>query len=160
LTSTGRIEKTRRLSRSEATGAIVFYFTSVTTVISGALLVFAAFWQAGAPGADFFAGQRFVAPDPLEFGLLASIGLLGGAGQILMTHSYRFADASIIAAFDYVSMIWVATFGYAFFSETPSVAVVAGATVVAGAGLLVLWRERLRRGVRPDTDPVEVLDTL
>jgi drug/metabolite transporter (DMT)-like permease len=57
-------------------------------------------------------------------------------------------------------MIWVATFGYAFFSETPSVAVVAGATVVAGAGLLVLWRERLRRGVRPDTDPVEVLDTL
>ena len=61
-----------------------------------------------------------------------------------MTHSYRFADASIIAAFDYVSMIWAATLGYAFFSETPSAAVLAGAAVVAGAGVLVLWRERSR----------------
>ncbi len=77
-----------------------------------------------------------------------SIGLLGGAGQILMTHSYRFADASIIAAFDYVSMIWAATLGYAFFSETPSVAVLAGAAVVTAAGFFVLWRERSRRRVR------------
>ena len=105
--------QTRRLTRSEATGAIVFYFTTVTAAISAILLLLAAFWPSGAPGADFFAGQRFVAPDPLEFGLLVSIGLLGGAGQILMTHSYRFADASIIAAFDYVSMIWAAALGYA-----------------------------------------------
>jgi len=140
--------QTRRLSRSEATGAIVFYFTSVTAAISAALLVLAALWPDGAPGAGFFASQKFFAPGPFEFALLASIGLLGGAGQILMTHSYRFADASIIAAFDYVAMIWAATFGYAFFSETPSTAVLVGATFVAGAGVLVLWRERSRRSVR------------
>jgi drug/metabolite transporter (DMT)-like permease len=140
--------QTRRLTRSEATGAIVFYFSTVTALISAALLILATVWPSGAPGADFFAGQKFVAPSALEFCLLMSIGLLGGAGQILMTHSYRFADASIIAAFDYVSMIWAATLGYAFFSETPSAAVLAGAAVVAGAGVLVLWRERSRRSVR------------
>jgi drug/metabolite transporter (DMT)-like permease len=150
--------QTRRLSRSEATGAIVFYFTSVTTVISGALLVFAAAWPESAPGADFFAGQRFVAPGALEFCLLVAIGLLGGAGQILMTRSYRFADASIIAAFDYVSMIWAATLGYAFFAETPSPAVLAGAAVVAGAGVFVLWRERSRRGVRPAAAPADAVE--
>jgi drug/metabolite transporter (DMT)-like permease len=150
--------QTRRLTRSEATGAIVFYFTTVTAAISAILLLLAAFWPSGAPGADFFAGQRFVAPDPLEFGLLASIGLLGGVGQILMTHSYRFADASIIAAFDYVSMIWATAFGYGFFSETPSAAVLAGAAVVAGAGVLVVWRERSRRGVRPADDAVAPLE--
>jgi len=152
--------QTRRLTRSEATGAIVFYFSTVTAVISAILLVLAAFWPAGAPGADFFAGQRFVAPDPFEFGLLVSIGLLGGAGQILMTHSYRFADASIIAAFDYVSMIWAATFGYAFFAETPSAAVLAGAAVVAGAGVFVLWRERARRAIRPIVEPPEAVEVL
>ena len=94
--------QTRRLTRSEATGAIVFYFSTVTAAISAALLILAAVWPSGAPGADFFAGQKFVAPSALEFCLLVSIGLLGGAGQILMTHCYRFADASIIAAFDYV----------------------------------------------------------
>ena len=140
--------QTRRLTHSEATGAIVFYFTSVTTVISAALLVFAAAWPEGAPGANFMAGERFVAPSALELVLLVSIGLLGGAGQILMTHSYRFADASIIAAFDYVSMIWAATFGYAVFAETPTAAVLVGAVLVAAAGIYVLWRERFAHGVR------------
>jgi drug/metabolite transporter (DMT)-like permease len=152
--------QTRRLARSEATGAIVFYFTTVTAAISAILLLLAAFWPSGAPGADFLAGQTFVAPGALEFCLLASIGLLGGAGQILMTHSYRFADASIVAAFDYVSMIWAATFGYAFFAETPSAAVLAGAAIVTAAGVFVLWRERPRRGVRPvaaAAAPVEVI---
>jgi len=152
--------QTRRLTRSEATGAIVFYFTTVTATISAVLLLLAALWPAGAPGAAFFAGQQFVAPSAPEFCLLASIGLLGGAGQILMTHSYRFADASIIAAFDYVSMIWAATLGYAFFSETPSAAVLAGAAVVAGAGVLVLWRERSRRAVRQAAEPAETVELL
>ena len=152
--------QTRRLTRSEATGAIVFYFSTVTAAISAALLILAAFWPSGAPGADFFAGQKFVAPSALEFCLLTSIGLLGGAGQILMTHSYRFADASIIAAFDYVSMIWAATLGYAFFSETPSAAVLAGAAVVAGAGVLVLWRVRSRRSVRHAAEPAEAVEAL
>ena len=55
--------QTRRLTRSEATGAIVFYFSSVTAAISAILLLLAAFWPSGAPGADFFAGQKFVAPE-------------------------------------------------------------------------------------------------
>jgi drug/metabolite transporter (DMT)-like permease len=152
--------QTRRLTRSEATGAIVFYFTSVTAAISAVLLALAAFWPNGAPGVGFFAGQKFVAPGGLEFGLLASIGLLGGAGQILMTHAYRFADASIIAAFDYVAMIWAAALGYAFFSETPSPAVLVGAAVVAAAGLLVLWRERMRRASRPVAEPAEAVEVL
>ena len=140
--------QTRRLTRSEATGAIVFYFTSVTAVISAVLLLVAAAWPEAGPAADFWVGQRFVAPGALEFVLLVSIGLLGGAGQILMTHAYRFADASIVAAFDYVSMIWAAALGYFVFAETPSAAVLIGAAIVAAAGIYALWRERFARGVR------------
>ena len=44
-----------------------------------------------------------------------------------MTHCYRYADASIIAPFDYVSMIWAATLGYLVFAETPSPSVLIGA---------------------------------
>ncbi len=132
----------------------------MTAAISAALLILAAFWPSGAPGAEFFAGQKFVAPSALEFCLMTSIGLLGGAGQILMTHSYRFADASIIAAFDYVSMIWAATLGYTFFAETPSAAVLAGAAVVTAAGVFVLWRERSRRRVRHAVAPVETVEVI
>ena len=44
----------------------------------------------------------------------------------MMTHCYRFADASVIAAFDYVSMIWAAALGYLVFAETPTPSVLIG----------------------------------
>ena len=140
--------QTRRLTQSEPTGAIVFYFSSLTAAISAALLMVAALWPAEAPGAAFMAGQRFVAPSPGEFVLLGSIGVLGGTGQILMTHSYRFADASVIAAFDYVAMIWAAALGYALFAETPSPRILVGAAIVASAGVFVIWREHSARRIR------------
>ena len=139
--------QTRRLTLSEPTGAIVFYFSSVTTALSALLLIAAALWPEGAAGADFARAQRFVAPGLLEFGALAMIGILGGVGQILMTHSYRFADASIIAAFDYVAMIWAAILGFVVFGETPTLRIGLGAAIVSGAGLFVLWRERRRRRI-------------
>src|SRR5208283_2945114 len=94
------------------------------------------------------AGQRFVAPSALEFSGLAAIGLLGGCGQIMMTHCYRFADASIIAAFDYVAMIWAAGLGFLVFAETPSARVLLGAGVVIAAGAAMLWWEHLARRIR------------
>ncbi len=111
--------QTRRLTQSEPTGAIVFYFSSVTTVLSAVLLILASAWPSGARGAEFAASQQFVAPGLVEFAALAMIGILGGAGQILMTHSYRYADASVIAAFDYVAMIWAAALGYPLFPGNP-----------------------------------------
>ena len=140
--------QTRRLTRSEPTGAIVFYFSMLTAVFSAIVLLGAAVWPASAPGADLAAGQRFVPTASLDFALLAAIGVFGGMGQILMTHSYRFADASIIAAFDYVAMIWAAALGYAFFAETPTPRILLGAFIVAGAGIFVLWREKERRRIR------------
>ena len=73
--------------------------------------------------------------------------MFGGLGQILMTHAYRFADASIIAAFDYVAMIWAAAIGSAVFGEAPTPRIILGAFIVAAAGLYALARERATRRV-------------
>ena len=153
--------QTRRLTHSEPTGAIVFYFSSLTAIFAALLLIAAALWPSAAPGAHWAAGERFVPPTLAEFGLLALIGLLGGSGQILMTHSYRFADASIIAAFDYVAMIWAAGFGYLLFGETPTLRILCGALIVAGAGVFVLLRERqANRRSGMAASPVETLPPL
>ncbi len=37
--------------------------------------------------------------------MLILAGFLGGVGQALLTSSYRFADASVIAPFEYASML-------------------------------------------------------
>ena len=142
VSSAAAMIQTRRLTRSEATGAIVFYFSLLTALAGALVLIVAALWPAGTPGADWAAGQRFILPSPGDLFWLASIGLLGGGGQIMMTHSYRFADASIIAAFDYVAMLWAVILGLMLFGEVPSPRILLGAVIVVGAGAFVIWRER------------------
>jgi drug/metabolite transporter (DMT)-like permease len=120
----GATVQVRRLTATEKTGAIVFYFSLLTTALGLATIVLG--WRA--PGWD-------------DFGLLAVTGILGGIGQILLTQSYRYADASLIAPFDYTTMIWALLIGWFAFGQMPQGTVVAGGLIVAAAGLFVLWRE-------------------
>ena len=48
--------------------------------------------------------------------------------------SYRCAQASVVAPFDYTAMVWAFIFGYALFGETPATVVFLGALTVAAAG--------------------------
>jgi drug/metabolite transporter (DMT)-like permease len=138
--------QTRRLVTTEQTGAIVFYFSLTTTLMGALALTLAAWWPADWPLAAAFASQRWAAPDFGGFLWLALTGILGGFGQIFMTQSYRYADASIIACFDYSSMIFAATLSLIVFDVAPSPRILLGAAIVAAAGLFVIWRER-RLGV-------------
>jgi drug/metabolite transporter (DMT)-like permease len=122
----------RRLTSTEHTAAIVVYFSLITTIAT--LFTFALGFAIPA--------IAWVWPDAREFGLLAAIGVLGGVGQILMTHSFRYADASVIAPFDYVAMVWALLVGWLFFSEVPEMLVLIGASIVIASGIFVILRER------------------
>ena len=121
----GTVIQTRRLAQSETTSSIVFYFSLVTALAGAVTLPFA--WHT---------------PTGSELAMLVSMGIFGGIGHIFLTESYRFATASVIAPFDYSAMLWALMLGYWMFGELPSALVYVGATIVAGAGLFVIWRER------------------
>jgi drug/metabolite transporter (DMT)-like permease len=125
----------RRLTSRESTGAIVLYFSLMTTVLGASTIVLG-----------------WTVPSPLHLALLVTIGILGGIGQILMTQSYRFADASLVAPFDYTTMIWALLLGWFVFGQLPGTAVVVGGSVVAAAGLFVIWREHRLGLNRPKQD--------
>jgi drug/metabolite transporter (DMT)-like permease len=67
---------------------------------------------------------------------------LGGLGQIFMTQSYRLADASIIACFDYTSMLWALVLGLLIFGDLPSAMAMTGAGIIVFGGLLAIQAER------------------
>jgi drug/metabolite transporter (DMT)-like permease len=115
----------RKLVQTEATPAIVFYFSLTATLLSLVTLPFGWVW-----------------PSPLEAGLLVLAGLLGGLGQILLTSSYREADASLVAPFDYASMLFALGIGYFIFAEVPTLPMLGGAALIVTAGILIIWRER------------------
>ena len=81
-------------------------------------------------------------PDRYDLLLFVAVGTLGGVGQILVTESYRHADTSIIAPFEYTSMIWALLVGWVVFGDLPGAAVMVGGFIVAASGLLIVWRER------------------
>lgn len=115
----------RKLVQTEGTASIVFWFSTTASVLALATLPFG-----------------WVMPDPVTLTLLILAGLLGGVGQILLTSSYREADASVVAPFEYVSILFALAIGYTFFDEVPSLTMLAGAALVVVAGVLIIWRER------------------
>jgi len=115
----------RKLVNTEQTSAIVFWFSVTATLMSLLTLPFGWVW-----------------PTPTEAALLVGAGLLGGLGQILLTSSYREADASLVAPFDYASMLFALGIGYLVFDEVPSPTMLFGAALVVLAGILIIWRER------------------
>lgn len=114
----------RRLAQQEQTSAIVFWFSITSTVLSLVTL------------------PNWIMPDARTLALLIIIGLLGGLAQILLTSAYRFADASLVAPFEYVSMLLALAIGWFFFGEAASATMLAGAALVIAAGMLIIWRER------------------
>lgn len=130
----------RQLVQNEDTAAIVFYFSVTASVLALFTLPFG-----------------WVMPDLQTFGLLVLAGLIGGVAQILITSAYRFGSASMLAPYDYTSMLFAILLGYVFFAELPTMMMLAGAALVISAGALVIWRERqlgMERGkARSVTDP-------
>ncbi|MDT8326707.1 MAG: DMT family transporter [Roseovarius sp.] len=120
----------RKLVQTEETSAIVFYFSVTSTALS--LLTIPFGW---------------VLPSGFELGLLVTAGILGGLGQIFLTSSYRFADASVVAPFDYASILFALSIGYFVFDEVPTSAMLTGAALVILAGCLIILRER-QLGIR------------
>lgn len=125
----------RKLIRIERTPAIVFYFSVTAAVLS--LLTLPLGW---------------VVPEPRDAVVLIGAGLLGGIGQILLTESYRHAETSVIAPFEYVSMLLALMLGYSLFGETPTRPMLIGAALIIAAGIFIIWRERrlgiVRQGAR------------
>ncbi len=120
---------------------ITFYF-ALTSTVCGAVT---AFWGWPMP-----TGRQWL--------FIVLIGLFGVLGQLLMTLSYRYAEASTIAPLDYTNLLFAVLLGYFFFGETPHVSVWIGAPLVIAAGLIILWREYTASRAR--SVPVVVPNTL
>lgn len=114
----------RNLVHTERTEAIVTYFFISASILSLLTLPFGWVW-----------------PTPQQAALLIGAGFFGGIGQLLMTSSYRYADMSVIAPFEYVSLLLTIVIGFFIFAEVPTVTMVIGALIIIGSGIAVIMRE-------------------
>ena len=117
--------QTRRLTDTETTSAIVFYFSLYCAIAGLVTLPFGWIW-----------------PTTLLLTVLVAAGIIGGLAHLVLTSSYQHAPASLIAPLDYTTMIWAFLLGYAIFGELPTIYVFIGGAIVTASGIFVIWRER------------------
>jgi drug/metabolite transporter (DMT)-like permease len=118
----------RQLRDTEHVAAIVFWFFVASSVVGAVLLV--------------FVGRMH---SPATFGLLVASGIAGGLAQLFMTASLRAAPVAVVAPFDYLQIVGAVVFGWWLMHATPSLNTLAGAALIAAAGLYTAWREHVRR---------------
>lgn len=113
------------LNTTENPWSIVFWFAALTTPIAALALPFV-----------------WAAHDPVTWGLILGMGLVGAAAQMLLTTSLRFGSAAVILLMDYTALLWASFYGYFIFDRAAPASLWLGAPLIIGAGLLIAWRER------------------
>ena len=74
--------------------------------------------------------------------MMLGTGVLGSAGHFLLISGHRLAPAAVLSPFVYTQLIWVVILGYWVFDHVPNRWTLAGAAIVIGSGLYLLYRER------------------
>ncbi len=118
----------RQLTSTDHSLTIAFYFSLSAAIFSAFLLPFG-----------------FVMPSNSDMLVLAGMGVAGGCAQLLLTQAYRYGQVSVIAPYEYSALLWAIGFGWLFFNDIPTLAMLAGAAVIVAADLIVLFNESQKR---------------
>jgi drug/metabolite transporter (DMT)-like permease len=140
----------RKLTATEPSGIIVFYFTLFATVAG----------LATAPLGAIDPDLAWVWPSSTEWLIVLAIGLLGGCAQILITIAFRCAPVSVVAPFDYMALVYGFILAYLCFEEIPDAYLIVGGATVVASGIYIVHRETItarerRRQQAPSPLPMD-----
>lgn len=121
---------TRKIGAQESVWASMVYAALFGTIVAGAALPFV--WMPIAPA------------DLWQFGLIAC---LGTGAQLCIIRSFSITEASVVAPFAYLGIVFATFWGVVLYDDWPDRWTVIGALVIVGAGLYVWHRET--RAARP-----------
>lgn len=129
----------RRMSDTEPTSRIVFYFAAISLVVSFFPLLIS-----------------WVNPIGREWVLLFCLGAVGTIGQLFLTRAYTLAPASRIGPFTYSSIIFASLIGWWFWNETMTLITLAGASLVIFSGALI-FREKKKYKFTPKSTIPDII---
>ena len=115
----------RVMTKTETTASMVFWFLVLLTLFCAVLAL-----------PDWVPIRRE------DWPWLAALGVSGGLGQHFVTEAFRHGQASVVAPFEYTALLWGITIDWLFWSVLPGSGLFLGGSIIIGAGLYLIWRER------------------
>jgi drug/metabolite transporter (DMT)-like permease len=116
---------TRILSRTDSALTTLFY-----TAAGGLLFTTLAVWS------------DWMTPTLKQWFIFACLGFLGTMGHYFLIKAFELAPASMLAPFNYTSILWSILLGYAIFGDLPDKWTIAGVVIIILSGLYIIQRER------------------
>ena len=124
----------RRMSETEPSMRVVFYFALISTLISAVPMSWA-----------------WVTPNGSTWGLLLIIAVLGIGAQLLMTQAYMRATSSAqLGPFSYTSVIFATLYGWLFWNEQIDLWFLIGTVLIIIAGFLITQSHRANNTLHPN----------
>lgn len=87
-------------------------------------------------------------PTGFEWSLLVGVAAVATIAQAMFTLAIRYAEASLLAPFQYIEIIGATAYGYLIFGEFPDGLTWLGTAIILASGLYVIHRERVRAKAR------------
>ncbi len=137
-----------RFARLSAPPSLMSLYASITFATLAPLtgLVFA--FAPASPSTSASALALFLPwtlPGPLDLLLLTFTGFTSALGFMFMSRAYQSAQASQLAPFEYVMIVWVTLLSYLIWGEIPDAATAGGIAIIILSGIYVLRREESRQ---------------
>ena len=85
----------------------------------------------------------FKMPSAFNGLLLFILGIIGTLAHLLMTWSLRFAPSATLAPMQYLEIPFATFIGWLIFNDLPNGLAAIGILITVGAGLYIVWRERI-----------------
>jgi len=139
---------TRKLGVYSKASALAVYIQGVFLCVSIGFYLIAGdgrFAQGVEEESLVFLLRAWVWPTPQDWPLFIALGCMSGAIGYLLSAAYKMGNAATISSFEYTALPMAIASGWLIFGEVPDLWVIAGALLIAGAGIYVFMRERRRR---------------
>lgn len=92
-------------------------------------------------------------PSVDQWMLLGAAGSSAVLGQLLFLLAMRLGEASFIAPFLYLTLVFAMIFGFVGFAEVPSVTTIWGSIIITAAGVFMIYREQRTRREQHRSNP-------
>lgn len=128
-----------------AAGAIFASFQIATRLLSfadDALTTFLYTGFMGTVAASIIVPFEWELPTTEGWILMTLAGLFGSLGHYILIRAYAHTEASLLAPFTYVQLVWATILGLLVFGDFPDEWTIAGALILVASGLYIWWRER------------------
>jgi drug/metabolite transporter (DMT)-like permease len=87
----------------------------------------------------------WVTPSLNEILICLLVGVASTTGQWIVVLAFRYADASVLAPFSYIQLLWACILGFLIFGEVPDAWTMTGASFIVASRLYTAHRERIRQ---------------